>query len=186
MVHFLSECRSQALSTGLPVTTAPIMPHCLPVCIQNSSVVLETGAEHSDWRSAKTTVQIQIPQVFISVLKFAGKGVPLLSRHGFYCEFSFFPFFCYLFIFYSGPYLASYRARTFLQRPQSFRISATCCLRAAFSRSRKDARTVIWFSLRRRASRERFAARLFFFLLDQYFSSQRNEKGQKEELNLPT
>lgn len=72
---------------------------------------------------------------------------------------------------YSGPYFASYRARIFLQRPQSFRSSATCCRSAAFSRSRKEARTVIWFSFSRRASRERFAATLFFFLLDQYLSS---------------
>lgn len=78
-------------------------------------------------------------------------------------------------VLYRGPYLASYRARTFLQRPQSFLSSDTCCRSAAFSRSRKEARTVIWFSFSRRASRERFAATLFFFLLDQYLSSCRNE-----------
>ncbi len=39
-----------------------------------------------------------------------------------------------------------------------------------FPRSRKVERTAIWFSFRRRASRERFAATLFLFLRDQYFS----------------
>lgn len=70
----------------------------------------------------------------------------------------------------------------FLQRPQSFRSSATCCRSAAFSLSRKEARTVIWFSFSLRASRERFAATLFFFLLDQYLSSweKANEKQGEE------
>ena len=48
-----------------------------------------------------------------------------------------------------------------------------------FSRSRKAARTVIWFSFNLRASRERLAARLFFFLLCQYLSSWKREEEQQ-------
>lgn len=59
----------------------------------------------------------------------------------------------------------------FLQRPSSFRMSATSWRRAPFSRSRKAARTEIWFSFSRRASRERLAASLFLARRFQYFSS---------------
>lgn len=70
-----------------------------------------------------------------------------------------------------GPCRASYLARTFLQRPSSFRRSATSWRSAPFSFSRKPARMAIWFSFSRRASRERLAATLFFLRLAQYFSS---------------
>lgn len=154
IVPILSECRSQALSTGHPVTTAPIMPHCLPVCIQNTlEFDTVTGGQQR-----QNSANLDSLGVCVGV-EFCGEGSSA---------------FCLidtLWVFYSGPYLASYRARTFLQRPQSLRSSATCCRSAAFSRSRKEARTVIWFSFSRRASRERFAATLFFFLLDQYRSS---------------
>lgn len=70
-----------------------------------------------------------------------------------------------------GPCRASYLARTFLQRPSSFRRSATSCLSTAFSFSRNPARMAIWFSFSRRASRERLAAMLFFLRRTQYLSS---------------
>lgn len=70
-----------------------------------------------------------------------------------------------------GPCRASYLARTFLQRPSSFRRSATSCLSAAFSFSRNPARMAIWFSFSRRASRDRLAATLFFLRRAQYLSS---------------
>lgn len=72
---------------------------------------------------------------------------------------------------YRGPCLASYLASMFLHLPSSFRRSATSWRRAEFSFSRNDARMAIWFSFRRRASRERFAAMLFFLRLAQYLSS---------------
>ncbi|KAK0150500.1 PHD finger-like domain-containing protein 5A [Merluccius polli] len=68
------------------------------------------------------------------------------------------------------------RVTTVLKDPHSFRNSATSDLSAVFSRSRNAARTVIWFSFRRRASRERLAATLFLFLLCQYFSSWRRKR----------
>lgn len=158
IVPVLSECRSQALSTGLPVTTAPIMPHRLPVCTQNSELDTVTGGRRRRQCKFKDSLGVCVCVDFCGEgsSAFGLIGDALLVRFGG-------P--------YSGPYLASYRARMVLQRPQSFRSSATCCRSAAFSRSRKEARTVIWFSFSRRASRERFAATLFFFLLDQYFSS---------------
>lgn len=73
--------------------------------------------------------------------------------------FLFLPFF--LSPFHKSPWRLSYLLMMLRQRPSSFRISATSCRRAAFSRSRNAARTEIWFSLSRRASRERFAASLF-------------------------
>lgn len=151
---FFSECRSQALSTGLPVTTTPIMPHCLPVCVQNSELDTVTGGQR------RQQCKFRFPWCLCLCWILRGREFCFLSH---WCRVAF--------TLYSGPYLASYRAKMFLQRPQSFRNSATCCRSAAFSRSRKEARTVIWFSFSRRASRERLAATLFFFLLDQYFSS---------------
>lgn len=73
--------------------------------------------------------------------------------------FLFLPFF--LSPFHKSPWRLSYLLMMLRQRPSSFRISATSCRRAAFSRSRNAARTEIWFSFSRRASRERFAASLF-------------------------
>lgn len=72
----------------------------------------------------------------------------------------------------------------FLHRPTSLRSSATSVLRAVFSFSRKAARIVIWFSFNRRASRERFAATLFFFRLVQYFSSCNKNKKKEKDANL--
>lgn len=88
-----------------------------------------------------------------------------------------------LFLFNSplhkSPWRFSYLLMMLRQRPSSLRISATSCRSAAFSRSRKAARTDIWFSLRRRASRDRFAASLFFTRRFQYFSSfSRWKEGQ--------
>lgn len=83
---------------------------------------------------------------------------------------------------HSGPCWASYLARMFLVRPSSFRRSATSCLRAEFSFSRKLARMAIWFSLRRRASRERLAAKLFFLRRAQYLSSCSKKSGKQEGL----
>lgn len=77
--------------------------------------------------------------------------------------------------FSSSPYWSmwwlSYLFRMLRHRPSSLRMSATSCLSAAFSRSRKEARTEIWFSFSRRASRERFAASLFLQRRLQYLSS---------------
>lgn len=73
--------------------------------------------------------------------------------------------------FHKSPWRLSYLLMMLRQRPSSFRISATSWRRAEFSRSRKAARTEIWFSLRRRASRERFAASLFLKRRLQYLSS---------------
>lgn len=72
---------------------------------------------------------------------------------------------------HKSPCRLSYLLMMFLQRPSSFRMSATSWRRAAFSRSRKAARTEIWFSFSRRASRERLAASLFLARRFQYFSS---------------
>lgn len=72
---------------------------------------------------------------------------------------------------HKSPCRLSYLLMMFLQRPSSFLMSATSWRRAAFSRSRKAARTEIWFSLSRRASLERFAASLFLTRRLQYFSS---------------
>lgn len=72
---------------------------------------------------------------------------------------------------YKGPYLVSYLDTMVLHLPTSLRSSATSVRRAVFSFSRKAARMVIWFSFRRRASRDRLAATLFFLRLVQYFSS---------------
>lgn len=72
---------------------------------------------------------------------------------------------------HKSPCRLSYLLMMFLQRPSSFLMSATSWRRAAFSRSRKAARTEIWFSFSRRASRERFAASLFLTRRLQYFSS---------------
>ncbi len=70
----------------------------------------------------------------------------------------------------------SYLFRMLRHRPSSLRMSATSCLSAAFSRSRKAARTEIWFSFSRRASRERFAASLFLQRRLQYLSSLKKRK----------
>lgn len=72
---------------------------------------------------------------------------------------------------HKSPCRLSYLLMMFLQRPSSFLMSATSWRRAAFSRSRKAARTEIWFSFSRRASRERLAASLFLTRRLQYFSS---------------
>lgn len=72
---------------------------------------------------------------------------------------------------YKGPYLVSYLDTMVLHLPTSLRSSATSVRSAVFSFSRKAARMVIWFSFRRRASRDRLAATLFFLRLVQYFSS---------------
>lgn len=72
---------------------------------------------------------------------------------------------------HKSPCRLSYLLMMFLQRPSSLRMSATSWRRAAFSRSRKAARTEIWFSFSRRASRERLAASLFLARRFQYFSS---------------
>lgn len=80
---------------------------------------------------------------------------------------------------HKSPWRLSYLLRMFLQRPSSFRMSATSWRRAAFSRSRKAARTEIWFSLSRRASRERLAASLFLVRRFQYFSSCYQRRGGK-------
>lgn len=72
---------------------------------------------------------------------------------------------------HKSPCRVSYLLMMFLQRPSSFLMSATSWRRAAFSRSRKAARTEIWFSFSRRASRERLAASLFLTRRFQYFSS---------------
>lgn len=77
---------------------------------------------------------------------------------------------------HKSPCRLSYLLMMFLQRPSSFLMSATSWRRAAFSRSRKAARTEIWFSFSRRASRERFAASLFFTRRLQYFSSCRRRR----------
>lgn len=77
---------------------------------------------------------------------------------------------------HKSPCRLSYLLMMFLQRPSSFLMSATSWRRAAFSRSRKAARTEIWFSFSRRASRERFAASLFFTRRLQYFSSWRRRR----------
>lgn len=76
-----------------------------------------------------------------------------------------------------GPWRASYLERMFLQRPSSLRRSATSCRSAEFSFSRKPARMAIWFSFSLRASRERFAATLFFLRRAQYLSSWRKDGG---------
>lgn len=139
----------------------PPLPSCLTAyqCVSKTQR-LTHGLEVSK------QCKFRFPLVFVSVLNSAGKGVLL------WCLLNRLRYLSFFFrISYSGPYFASYRAKMFLQRPQSFRSSATCCRRAAFSRSRKEARTVIWFSFSLRASRERLAATLFFFLLDQYLSS---------------
>lgn len=77
---------------------------------------------------------------------------------------------------HKSPCRLSYLLMMFLQRPSSFLMSATSCRRVAFSRSRKAARTEIWFSFSRRASRERLAASLFFKRRLQYFSSCRRRR----------
>lgn len=136
----------------------PIMPHRLPVCTQNSELDTVTGGRRRQQCKFKDSLGVCV------CVDFCGEGSSAFGLIGD-------ALLVWFGGLYSGPYLASYRARMFLQRPQSFRSSATCCRSAAFSRSRKEARTVIWFSFSRRASRERFAATLFFFLLDQYFSS---------------
>lgn len=82
-----------------------------------------------------------------------------------------FPSFVVLLCLHKSPCRLSYLLMMFLQRPSSFLMSATSCRRVAFSRSRKAARTEIWFSFSRRASRERLAASLFFKRRLQYFSS---------------
>lgn len=79
-----------------------------------------------------------------------------------------------------GPCRASYLATMFLQRPSSFLMSATSMRRAAFSFSRKLARIAIWFSFSRRASRDRFAATLFFLRRAQYRSSWRERKRRAD------
>lgn len=81
---------------------------------------------------------------------------------------------------HSGPCCASYLARMFLVRPSSFLRSVTSCRKAEFSFSKKPARIAIWFSLSRLASRERFAARLFFLRLAQYLSSCSKSKVREE------
>lgn len=77
------------------------------------------------------------------------------------------------------PCRASYLVKMFLHRPSSFRMSATSCRRAAFSFSRKPARMAIWFSFRRRASRDLLAATLFFLRRAQYLSSCSNYAEKK-------
>lgn len=79
-----------------------------------------------------------------------------------------------------GPCRASYLATMFLQRPSSFLMSATSMRRAAFSFSRKLARIAIWFSFSRRASRDRFAATLFFLRRAQYRSSWRERRRRAD------
>ena len=81
---------------------------------------------------------------------------------------------------YRGPCRASYLARMFLHLPSSLRRSATSWRSAEFSFSRKDARMAIWFSLSRRASRERLAAMLFFRRRAQYLSSCRETHDASE------
>lgn len=144
-------CRSQSLSTTLhDVAWLPDSVYPCLHCHVGKDLELDvvTGVHHES-----SAIQI----LFVSVLW----GVFIFRFFSWKTKF----------VPYNGPYLASYRDIMFLQRPQSFRNSATCSRNAAFSLSRNEARTVIWFSFSRRASRERLAATLFFFLLDQYLSS---------------
>lgn len=150
-------CRSQSLSTTLRVHLSPCCCLAHWQCVSMPPLSCWKGSR--TWRSDRCSPwkQCNSDSLCVGVL-----GGVFLFRF-FSWKIKFVP--------YNGPYLASYRDMMFLQRPQSFRNSATCCRNAAFSLSRNEARTVIWFSFSRRASRERLAATLFFFLLDQYLSS---------------
>ena len=65
----------------------------------------------------------------------------------------------------------SYLASFFLSCLFSSFMASNSSFTASFSLSKNAARIAIWFSLIRRASRDRLAATLFFFRLFQYFSS---------------
>ena len=65
----------------------------------------------------------------------------------------------------------SYLASLFLSCLFSSFMASNSSFTASFSLSKNAARIAIWFSLIRRASRDRLAATLFFFRLFQYFSS---------------
>lgn len=118
-----------------------------------------------------------VPQHLLQVYSsFARSPLQLKCCSPWVVPFSQLPFLSGSFLFHppplhKSPCRLSYLLMMFLQRPSSFLMSATSCRRAAFSRSRKAARTVIWFSFSRRASRERLAASLFFKRRLQYFSS---------------